>query len=68
MSKQGKLFVISAPSGAGKTTLIKSVLNRFKKLSYSVSHTTRLPRKNEKHGLDYFFISSEEFEEKISLG
>ena len=68
MSKQGKLFVISAPSGAGKTTLIKSVLNSFKKLSYSVSHTTRLPRKNEKHGLDYFFISSEEFEEKISLG
>ncbi len=68
MSEKGKLFVISAPSGAGKTTLIKNVLNYFQDLSYSVSHTTRLSRKDEQHGLDYFFISSKEFEEKISLG
>ncbi len=68
MDEKGKLFVVSAPSGAGKTTLIKNVINCFKDLSYSVSHTTRLPRKDEQHGLDYFFISSKEFEEKIRLG
>jgi len=66
MVNRGKLYVVSAPSGAGKTTLIKKVLNRFKTLSYSVSHTTRAPRNNEQQGLDYFFISQEEFEEKIS--
>lgn len=65
MNYAGKLFVISAPSGAGKTTLIKKILPRFKSLSYSVSHTTRSPRKNEQDGLDYFFISQKEFEEKI---
>ncbi len=65
MGEQGKLYVVSAPSGAGKTTLIKNVLNRFKDLSYSVSHTTREPRENEQHGLDYFFITKKEFEEKI---
>jgi len=66
MPGKGKLFVISAPSGAGKTTLIKKILSRFKNLSYSVSHTTRAPRKNEKNGLDYFFISQDAFEQKIS--
>ena len=66
MVNRGKLYVVSAPSGAGKTTLIKKVLNRFNTLSYSVSHTTRAPRNNEQQGLDYFFISQEEFEEKIS--
>ena len=68
MANIGKLFVISAPSGAGKTTLIKNVLNRFKNLSYSVSHTTRLPRKNERDSIDYFFISQDEFEKKIAQG
>ena len=67
MSGIGKLFVISAPSGAGKTTLIKQVLNRFKSLSYSVSHTTRSPRKDEQEGVDYFFITPVEFEQKITL-
>ncbi|WP_457553436.1 guanylate kinase [Desulfobacula sp.] len=67
MADIGTLFVISAPSGAGKTTLIKKVLNRFETLSYSVSHTTREPRQNELNGRDYFFISIEEFEQKISL-
>ncbi len=67
MTDMGKLFVISAPSGAGKTTLVGRVLSRFKSLSYSVSHTTRNPRKNEQDGVDYFFISLAEFEQKISL-
>ena len=66
MVNKGKLYVVSAPSGAGKTTLIKEVLRRFKTLSYSVSHTTRAPRKNEQQGVDYYFISQEEFQEKIN--
>lgn len=67
MTGMGKLFVISAPSGAGKTTLVRKVLSRFKNLSYSVSHTTRSPRKNEQEGFDYFFITLDEFERKIRL-
>ncbi len=66
MNAHGKLFIISAPSGAGKTTLILQVLKRFDALSYSISHTTREPRKNEENGRDYFFITSQEFEEKIN--
>ena len=66
MADTGKLFVVSAPSGAGKTTLIKNVLTRFENLSYSVSHTTRAPRGNEQEGLDYFFINIDEFKKKIA--
>jgi guanylate kinase len=66
MVNRGKLYVVSAPSGAGKTTLIKAVLRRFKTLSYSVSHTTRAPRNNEQQGIDYYFITQEEFKEKIN--
>jgi len=65
MAGNGKLFVISAPSGTGKTTLVKKILKKFKHLSYSVSYTTRSPRINEEEGLDYFFISSAKFQEKI---
>ncbi len=66
MVKRGKLYIVSAPSGAGKTTLIKEVLRCFKTLSYSVSHTTRAPRNNEQQGIDYCFITQEEFKEKIN--
>ncbi len=66
MASAGKLFIVSAPSGAGKTTLISKVLNRFENLSYSVSHTTRSPRKNEQEGSDYYFISTDDFERKIA--
>lgn len=66
MKIKGKLFVISAPSGAGKTTLIQHVLNRFDNIRYSVSHTTRPPRKNEREGIDYFFIDIRKFEKKIA--
>lgn len=68
MKQSGKLFIISAPSGAGKSTLIRQVLKRFDTLSYSISHTTRSPRKNEVNGQDYFFITAKEFEEKIDQG
>jgi guanylate kinase len=65
MEQNGRLFVISAPSGAGKTTLIKQVMARFPGLSYSVSHTTRPPRPGEIHGRDYFFVSREAFRQMI---
>jgi len=66
MEKRGTLFVISAPSGAGKTTLIGKVLKQFPQLSYSISHTTRKPRKGEIHGRDYFFIDENQFQTLIS--
>ncbi|MFN2436920.1 MAG: guanylate kinase, partial [Desulfotignum sp.] len=65
MEQNGRLFVISAPSGAGKTTLIKQVIGRFPGVSYSVSHTTRPPRPGEIHGKDYFFVSREVFGQMI---
>jgi len=58
----GRLFVVSAPSGAGKTTLLKEVMDRIQGLAFSVSHTTRLPRRGEKNGCDYHFIDRQEFE------
>ena len=54
-------IIISAPSGAGKTTLIKLLMKKVRGLSYSVSATTRPPSKKEKNGRDYFFISEKEF-------
>ena len=65
-SKQpGHLFIISAPSGAGKTTLRRAMLHRFSDLLYSVSFTTRNPRHGEQSGRDYHFISKVEFEAGI---
>jgi len=66
MEKKGTLFVISAPSGAGKTTLTGQVLKKFPQLSYSISHTTRKPRQGEIHGRDYFFINDQEFQDRIA--
>ena len=66
--KPGKLFVLSAPSGAGKTTLCKEMLERFSELSFSVSHTTRSPRQGEVDGRDYFFIDRQSFESGIEKG
>lgn len=57
----GTLFVISAPSGAGKTTLLKKIMAEVPKLGFSVSHTTRPPRPGERNGMDYYFVSREEF-------
>lgn len=61
----GTLFVVSAPSGAGKTTLIRRVLERVPTLSYSISHTTRNPREGEQDGRDYFFVTVDDFETLI---
>lgn len=57
----GRLLIFSAPSGAGKTTIFKSLLLQNPHLRFSVSHTTRPPRGQEVHGQDYFFVSPEEF-------
>lgn len=62
------IIVISAPSGAGKTTLCKRLLQTSPLFRYSVSFTTRSPRKNEIEGVDYYFISREEFQKMIERG
>jgi guanylate kinase len=63
-----RLIVVSAPSGAGKTTLCQRLLRDFSQLRLSVSCTTRAPRGQEKHGQDYFFLSKDEFKAKIAAG
>lgn len=60
----GKLIIVSAPSGAGKTTLVKHLLEISTDLEFSISCTTRAPRENETNGKDYHFISAEEFKQK----
>lgn len=59
--RRGTLYVISAPSGAGKTSLVKALLARRPELSVAVSHTTRAPREGEQDGVNYFFVSKEKF-------
>lgn len=61
----GKMIIFSAPSGAGKTTILKSVLERGLPLQFSVSATSRLPRNGEVDGKDYYFLSAEDFKQKI---
>ncbi len=60
-----KVIIFSAPSGSGKTTLVRHALEHFPKLCFSVSCTTRQPRGEEKNGIDYHFISPEQFRSKI---
>ncbi len=62
---KGKLIIFSAPSGAGKTTIVKHLLTQDFNLEFSVSVTSRAPRKNEIDGKDYHFISAEDFQRKI---
>lgn len=66
--KKGLAFVISAPAGTGKTTLVRMLLEEFSCIVESVSYTTRTPRSNEVEGRDYFFINRPAFEKKISAG
>lgn len=63
ISGKGNLFIVSGPSGSGKTCLCQYALEVMGDLSFSISYTTRKPRENEKHGVDYFFITDEEFEQ-----
>jgi guanylate kinase len=62
MDYPGNLFVVAAPSGAGKSSLVKALLELDSHIQPAVSHTTRPPRGQEKHGREYFFISAEEFD------
>ncbi len=64
----GILFVISAPSGTGKTTILKRVMGQIPGLSFSVSHTTRSPRPGEQNGVDYHFVSKADFTEMVGRG
>jgi len=63
--KYKKIILITAPSGSGKTSIVNHLMKKFPRLAFSVSATTRQPRKNEKEGLHYYFISEPEFREKI---
>jgi guanylate kinase len=63
---QGRLYVVAAPSGAGKTSLVKALMEREPRIQFSVSYTTRRPRPNEIPGRDYHFVSQERFQEMIA--
>jgi guanylate kinase len=64
----GQLYVISGPSGVGKSTIIQRVRERIGGLGYSISHTSRGPRRNETEGVDYYFVSREVFRGMIEAG
>jgi guanylate kinase len=66
MDYPGNLFVVAAPSGAGKSSLCKALLELDSRLQPSVSHTTRPPRGQEKHGREYFFVSQQEFDAMVA--
>lgn len=66
--KEGKIIIFSAPSGAGKTTIVRHLLSKNQNFAFSVSATSRKPRGQEVNGVDYFFMSAEEFKTKIING
>jgi guanylate kinase len=67
-ARRGHLFVIAAPSGAGKTSLVRALMAREPSLRFSISYTTRAQRPTEAHGRDYYFVSREEFESMVARG
>ena len=66
--QRGKLFVIAAPSGAGKTSLVRALMQRRPTLRFSISYTTRQQRPNERDGHDYFFVDKSQFERMVAAG
>ncbi|MFT7116401.1 MAG: guanylate kinase [Rhodoferax sp.] len=68
MDYPGNLFVVAAPSGAGKSSLVKALQELDSHVQPSVSHTTRAPRGQEKHGREYFFVSESEFDAMVQAG
>ncbi len=67
-SRRGRLFVIAAPSGAGKTSLVRALMERDPKLEFSISHTTRKMRPTEQEGRDYYFVDRDTFERMAQAG
>jgi len=65
---KGKVIVIVAPSGAGKTTIARRLLNEYPRIKFSVSATTREPREGEANGKDYYFLTEKEFDQKVQAG
>lgn len=65
MQSNQKIIIITAPSGAGKTSITKYLLNQFPQLAFSVSATTRTPRTHEQEGVEYYFLTEDVFKEKI---
>ncbi len=65
---RGRLFVVAAPSGAGKTSLVRALMEREPGLRFSISYTTRRQRPSEQHGRDYFFVDREEFDRMVAAG
>ena len=61
----GKLVIFSAPSGSGKTTIVRELLKLFPQFEFSISATSRKPRGQEQHGIDYYFLSNEEFRKRV---
>ena len=68
VGRRGRLFVIAAPSGAGKTSLVRALMEREPGLRFSISYTTRPQRPTEQHGRDYFFVGRDEFERMVATG
>lgn len=68
MTKQGKILIFSGPSGCGKSTIIKSLPKEELNLAFSISATSRAPRGAEKNGVEYFFLTADEFRKKIEKG
>ena len=66
--RRGRLFVIAAPSGAGKTSLVRALMERVPALRFSISYTTRARRPTEAHGRDYFFVGKDEFSRMVDAG
>lgn len=65
LKRRGSLFVLAAPSGGGKSTVLRALLGRVDSLSYSISVTSRAPRRNEKEGVDFHYVSEDEFNAMI---
>ncbi len=68
MKREGLLYIVSAPSGAGKTTILKRVMSYFPDIQFSISYTTRPPRSGERDGRDYHFITPQQFQEMVEKG
>ncbi|BAV32436.1 guanylate kinase [Sulfuricaulis limicola] len=66
MNNKGKLFIFSAASGTGKTSLAKALVEHMPDVAFSVSHTTRAPRPGEQHGVHYYFVNQAQFDEMVA--